>query len=234
MKELGVMGGFFNPIHNWHLLLGDFAAHQFSLDRVLYVPSGNPPHEKKDSTPGPTRFRLVCAAVSENPRFEASRIEIDRPGITWSIDTLQTLKEQYGDGVRLNFIIGEDNIKAIAEYDRRAELAKLCRLLVACRGTADEDRLKAWREAVPEATIEAIDCPASELSSTIVRELIKAGKPYRYLVPAPVYALLEELKPYAPKANDGDGDADNAKTEAPPTTSQPTSIEPAIAAPAAA
>jgi nicotinate-nucleotide adenylyltransferase len=190
------MGGYFNPIHNWHLLLGDCAAFQFKLDKVLYIPSGQPPHPKKHLLDGNVRFKLVETAVASNPLFQASRIEIDRPGVTWSIDTLAELKKQYGEGVRLNFIIGEDNIPAIAGYDKRKELVALCRLLVACRGTADAARLKAWREAVPEATIEAIECPASDLSSTLVRDRIVAGLPYRYLVPAGVYTLCEEQKLY--------------------------------------
>jgi nicotinate-nucleotide adenylyltransferase len=198
MKELGVMGGYFNPIHNWHLLLGDCAAHQFKLDKVLYIPSGEPPHEKKDKLDGNTRFRLVEAGIAGNALFEASRIEIDRPGVTWSIDTLRELKAKYGDGVRLNFIIGEDNIKAIAGYDKRAELAALCRLLVACRGEADPAQLAAWRAAVPEAEIEAIDCPVSDLASTLVRDRRRAGQPYRYLVPTKVYELIEELGLYLP------------------------------------
>lgn len=196
MKELGVMGGYFNPIHNWHLLLGDCAAFQFKLDKVLYVPSGQPPHAKNHLLDGAVRFKLVEAAVAGSPLFEASRIEIDRPGVTWSIDTLRALKELHGDGVRLNFIIGEDNIKAIAGYDKRAELAGLCRLLVACRGDADATRLAAWRAQVPEATIEAIDCPVSDLSSTLVRDRVEQGKPYRYLVPAKVFDMIEDLHLY--------------------------------------
>lgn len=198
MNDIGMVGGYFNPLHNWHLLLGDCAAHQFKLGKVLYIPSGQPPHAKKHLLDGNIRFRLVEAGVADNPLFEASRIEIDRPGVTWTIDTLHELKQKYGDGTRLNFIIGEDNIKAIAVYDKRAELAGLARLLVACRGEADDKQLAAWRAAVPEATIEAIECPVSDLSSTLVRDRVAAGKPYRYLVPAKVYDLIEELGLYKP------------------------------------
>lgn len=194
MTELGVMGGYFDPPHNWHLLLGDCAAYQFKLDKVLYIPSGQPPHSKKHLLDGNVRFKLVEAAVAANALFEASRMEIDRPGVTWSIDTLRELKKKHGDGTRLNFIIGEDNIKSIAAYDKRAEFVALARLLVACRGEADPAALAAWRALLPEAAIDAIDCPASDLSSTLVRDRIAAGQPYRYLVPAKVYELIEELR----------------------------------------
>jgi nicotinate-nucleotide adenylyltransferase len=209
MKELGIMGGYFNPIHNWHLILGDWAADQFSLDKVLYVPSGTPPHAKKHIMDGNVRFKMVAIAIADNPRFEASRIEIDRPGVTWTIDTLRELKKRYGPGVRLNFIIGEDNIKAIRDYELRDELLALCRLLVACRGEADDERVKSWRAELPQADIEAIDCPASELSSTMIRDLIVAGKPYRYLVPASVYHYIEKHRLYrsAPNAVTGQGDS---------------------------
>lgn len=224
MNEIGVMGGYFNPIHNWHLLLGDCAAHQFKLTKVLYIPSGNPPHPKKHLLDGNVRFKLVAAAVAGNALFEASRMEIDRTGVTWSIDTLRALKQQYGDGTRLNFIIGEDNIDAIVGYDKRTELLSLCRLLVACRGTADEERVSEWRKLLPEATIEAIDCPASDLSSTLVRDRVIEGKPYRYLVPGAVFDLIKELQLYKPEP-----DAPIATTMEPiATTAEP------IATPAAA
>ena len=114
-------------------MVAQCALEQFKLDKVIFVPTGTPPHKKTDVLDKESRFEMVAAAVRDNPRFEASRIEIDRPGITYSIDTLKELKQSLGDGVRLNFIIGEDNIKSLENYARADEILSLCRLLVSPR-----------------------------------------------------------------------------------------------------
>src|SRR5438094_6412096 len=137
MRHLGIMGGTFNPLHSRHLMVGQAAGDQFSLEKVLFVPSGNPPHKKADVLEPELRFEMVAAGVAGNPLFEPSRLEIDRPGVTWTIDTLKELARIYGPDVRLNFIMGEDNIAAMEGYDRRAEFLSLCRLLVSPRASAD-------------------------------------------------------------------------------------------------
>lgn len=216
MKELGIMGGTFNPIRTRQLLVGQCALEQFFLDKILYVPNGEAPHKRTDVLDKELRFEMVAAAVADHPQFEASRIEIDRPGITWTIDTLQELRTTHGEGVRLNFIIGEDNIKSLQGYSRRAEFLKLCRLLVAPRETvADKDKLLAqWRQALPEADIEMIDCPSDASSSTLVREWIRKGWSVRYLVHPAVFAILQAKQHYVVKA------------EAPAVAVVPSSVEP--------
>lgn len=190
MKDIGIMGGAFSPPHLWHLNLGEWAYYKFSLSTVLYVPSGNPPH-KKDVLDKEIRFRLVQAAVKGNPHFEASRIEIDREGVSWTIDTFKELKKLHGD-VRLNFIMGADNVENLVKYDRCAEFQSLARLLVSSRGTkSDPAELAAWRKALPHGEVEFLPCPASTLASKDIRKAIEAGEPYRYYVPSAVYDLIE-------------------------------------------
>lgn len=197
MTEIGIMGGTFNPMHIRELAVAQFALEQHGLAKVIFVPNGTPPHKKVDVLDRESRFEMVKAGVRDNPLFEASRIEIDRPGITWTIDTLMQLKEQLGDNVRLNFICGEDVIDSLVRYDRRAEFLALARLLISPRASEDAQKaLSTWRETLPEAQIELIDCPPSGISSTLVRKWIRAGKSIRYVVPAAVAEIIERKGHY--------------------------------------
>ncbi|MBS1994413.1 MAG: nicotinate (nicotinamide) nucleotide adenylyltransferase [Cyanobacteria bacterium SZAS LIN-3] len=204
MKELGIMGGAFNPIHSRHLLVAQCAIDQLGMSKVLFVPSGDPPHKKDGLLDKESRFEMVQLACSDNPLFEASRLEIDRPGITWTIDTLKALKQQHeptvgqtdAEAVRLNFIIGEDNLPVLAKYDRAAEFLGLCRLVVSPRQTSDSDQalLKQWlpvfQAILPEAQLAILAAPANEVSSTTIRNWIEQGRSVRYLVHDKVYAKL--------------------------------------------
>lgn len=191
MNQIGIMGGTFNPIHNLHLLVGQLAREQHNLSKVLFIPSGSPPHKKEGLLGREERFEMVEAGIEAETGFEACRLEIDRPGTTWSIDTLYELTELYRGEVRLNFIIGDDNLRVLADYDRRDEFLSLCRILVCPRrykNTAYRRRI--WRKMVPGADMAFIDCPLFPLSSTMVRDWIAAGRSVRYLVPARVHSIL--------------------------------------------
>lgn len=200
LKELGIMGGAFNPIHSRHLMVAQAAIDQVGIDKVLFVPSGQPPHKKEGMLDKELRFEMVAAAVADNDRFEASRLEIDREGISWTIDTLKHLAAVHGSSVRLNFIIGEDNLDAIKNYDRRKEFLALCRLIVSPRATADATLLSRWKQELPEADLVILDCPANEVSSTTIRNWIAAGKSVRYLVHDAVFKILAAKKHYLPVA----------------------------------
>lgn len=192
MREIGIMGGAYNPIHNLHLMVGQRAYEQFKLETVLYIPSGEPPHKGDELLPKESRFEMVDACVRDIPHFQASRLEIDRPGVTWSIDTLYQLREQYGDEVRLNFIIGDDVLPSMAGYDRRVEFLSLCRLLVCPRKSQLAKRRKRrWKSRLQLSELHVIDCPPFPISSTIVREWVKLRRSIRYLVPAPAVEIIE-------------------------------------------
>lgn len=214
LRDLGIMGGAFNPIHNGHLDVAECALEQFRMFKVLFIPSGNPPHKKEGLLDKELRFELVEEGVADYPLFEASRLEVDRPGITWTIDTLKELRKQYPWRVRLNFIIGEDNIATIANYDRKHELLSLCRLIVCPRvvvkdgivrpvAAAEVDvqkKLESWRQALPPgAQIEVLDYSANELSSTLVRTLVAAGKSIAGLVPERVRRIILARGYYRPE-----------------------------------
>lgn len=201
MTEIGIMGGTFNPMHIRELALAQFALEQHGLKKVIFVPNGTPPHKKVDVLDRESRFEMVKAGVRDNPNFEASRIEIDRPGVTWTIDTLKLLQKKYekvfGKNFRLNFICGEDVIDSLVRYDRRAEFLSLVRLLICPRSSDDAQKaLGTWRQTLPDADIELIDCPPSGISSTLIRKWIRAGKSIRYVVPAAVLEIIERKGHY--------------------------------------
>ncbi|MBI5172944.1 MAG: nicotinate (nicotinamide) nucleotide adenylyltransferase [Candidatus Melainabacteria bacterium] len=207
MIEIGIMGGAFNPIHSRHLMVAQAAIDQLGLSKVIFVPSGEPPHKKSGMLDKEARFRMVKAACAGNRRFVASRVEIDRPGPTWTIDTLKQFKQEFErkfgpeQTVRLNFIIGEDNLPILRDYDRRAEFLSLCRLVVSPRATCDAAALERWQEVLPEADIAILEVPANEVSSTLIRDWIDAGHSVRYLVHEAVYRILMREGYYAPRKN---------------------------------
>jgi len=228
MRHIGIMGGTFNPPHLGHLTVAQCGLDQFKLDKVLFIPSGQPPHKSADLLDKELRFEMVAAAVADNPYFEASRIEVDRPGVTWTIDTLKQLQQKYGDYVRLNFIMGEDNINVLKLYDKRTEFLSLCRLLVCPRVTADQQRIEQWKQILPEADLEVIEFPPSGLSSTMVRSWVRKGRSIRYVVPAGAARIIADKGLYkvaATTAPSGSGSQPPAPTGA--TTVEKPASDPA-------
>ncbi len=189
MLEIGISGGTYNPIHNWHLLVGECARDQFKFDETLYIPNRTPAH-KTDTLDSLLRFEMVEVGVRTNPYFRASRIEIDREGKSYMLDTLKELRRQYGDEARLNLIIGLDNVEPIMTWHGASEVLSMVRLLVAPRyhDLACPDKI---RKLLPAGTVfDVIDCPTSSISSSLIRERVRQGKSIRYLVPDDVHDLI--------------------------------------------
>lgn len=188
MLEIGISGGTYDPIHNWHLVVGECATDQFSFSECLYIPNGDPVH-KTDTLDKEKRFKMVELAVRSNPRFRASRIEIDRPGKSFMLDTVKEVRRHYGSAARLNLIIGLDNLKpnGIMTWHRVGELLAMVRLLVAPREheLACKDKIAAL---LPPATdFDVINCPTSTTASRDIRRWRREGRSIRYLVPEVVY-----------------------------------------------
>jgi nicotinate-nucleotide adenylyltransferase len=199
MNELGIMGGTFNPIRTRELLMAQCALDQYQLNRVTFVPNGCPPHKHDDLLDKEWRFEMVAAAVAGNDQFEASRLEIDREGISWTVDTMKLLKQLHGEGTRLNFIMGEDNVQSLKTYERRSELQSYCRFLIVPRFSTDaQSAILQWKEVLPDGEVELVDCPPDSSSSTLVRRWIREGRSVRYLVPESVYAILLQRRHYLP------------------------------------
>lgn len=198
MTELGLSCGTFNPIHDWHLIVAQCAMDQFGLGKVLLIPNGQPPHKKNDVLDKELRWEMVVAAAATNPgKFEACRIELDRQGPSYTLDTLTALKAQYGDGVRLNLLIGVDNIEPIPRWYKADEIFKLVRLLIAPRLAVSMEQAREMARNLPAHCVwDIIDAPSSSVSSTMIRDWIRRGRSVQYMVPPEVNRILMEKGHY--------------------------------------
>lgn len=189
--------GTFNPIHLWHLQVAQCAWDQLDADFVLFIPNGDPPH--KDGVVNKyLRYRMVKAGIHGNDRFKASRIEIDRPGKSYTVDTLRLLKTLYGEDTEFCLIIGLDNVDAIKNWRQPEEIFKLCRLAIAPRNTESVTREEIAAVLPPAAVFDIIDCPNSDISSTKIREWIRTGRARSadYVVPNAVRRIIARHKLY--------------------------------------
>lgn len=184
--RLGVLGGTFNPPHVAHLLCASEAADQLALDRVLLMPAAEPPHKEVEHDPGAeTRADLCALAVDGDPRLEVSRIELDRPGRSYTVDTLRALHAAHAD-TELTFIVGGDMALSLPTWREPAEILGLARLAVAERsGVARQDILDRLGATLGDVgdRIDFFAMPRLDLSSSEIRRRIADGRSVRYLVP---------------------------------------------------
>src|SRR5580698_462549 len=178
-RRVGVMGGTFDPIHHGHLVAGSEVAHHFGLDEVVFVPTGEP-YQKDDRkvSPAEDRYLMTVIATASNPRFSVSRVDIDRPGPTYTIDTLHELITVRGADAELFFITGADALEQLMSWRDAEELFKLAHF-VGC--TRPGHRLSG--AGLPDERVSLIEIPALTISSTACRARIRAGEPIWYLVP---------------------------------------------------
>ena len=199
LKRIGVMGGTFDPIHSGHLVTAEEAWKQFGLDQVLFVPSGQPPHkEDRESLDAEDRYLMAVLATATNPHFKVSRMEIDRPGPSYTIDTVKELHRIYGKNTEVFFITGADAILEILTWKQPERVLKEATFIAATRPGYDLKRLE---ESLPEAEKErhatdprvlVMEIPALAISSTDIRTRVKEGRPITYLVPEGVSEFIEK------------------------------------------
>jgi nicotinate-nucleotide adenylyltransferase len=194
--RLGVMGGTFDPIHYGHLETAEEALHQFDLDGVLFVPTGRPwMKEHEVVSPAEDRYLMTVIATASNPLFSVSRLEVDRDGPTYTVDTLRGLKQELGEGVDLFFITGADAVLEILQWKDPSELFGLARFIAATRPGYDMAPLE---DVAPtdHPPIDVMHIPALAISSTDIRARVAKGEPIRYLVPEGVKSYVEKAGLY--------------------------------------
>jgi len=173
------MGGTFDPIHHGHLMAASEVAHIFSLDEVVFVPTGEPwQKEDRRVSPAEDRYLMTVIATASNPRFSVSRIDIDRPGPTYTIDTLRDLRTEHGPETELFFITGADALSRMMSWQQVDELFELAHF-VGC--TRPGHRLT--DHGLPEDGVSLVEIPALAISSTGCRKRVAGGEPIWYLVP---------------------------------------------------
>lgn len=172
------MGGTFDPVHHGHLVAASEVAAEFGLDEVIFVPTGKPSFKQdQDVTPPEHRYLMTVIATASNPRFTVSRVDIDRQGVTYTVDTLRDLATQRG-GADLFFITGADALEQILTWKDAEELFTMAHFVGVTRPghpLAVDD--------LPTEHVSVLEIPALAISSTDIRARARAGKPVWYLVP---------------------------------------------------
>ena len=195
-KKIGIMGGTFNPIHFGHLLLGETAYEQFSLDEVLFMPTKNPYYKKlTNSVTEEDRMQMVQLAIRDNSHFTFSGEELDREGTTYTVETLTNLTERNPD-CAYYFIMGADSLYHIESWKDTEKVLQMAVILVAGRGDLSSS-LSSQIEYIEnkyDASIHFLNSPSLEISSNDIRRRIRAGESIRYLLPREVEEYIYEQK----------------------------------------
>ena len=200
MPEIGLMGGSFNPIHRGHVALARAALNSGKVERVLFLPTGNPPHKKEGLADKFDRLRMVELAVEHEAGMAVCREEIDRDGVIYTVDTLAALKRKMPD-CTLTYLIGADTLRALGTWRRVETVIERCKFLVMMReGETREEVIRLaglWTQR--GAQIDFLDARKMDISSTQIREQIQKGLPFERLVPQAVADYIHEHGLYGAK-----------------------------------
>ncbi|MFT3799203.1 nicotinate-nucleotide adenylyltransferase [Microbacterium sp.] len=191
--RIGVMGGTFDPIHHGHLVAASEVAQSFGLDEVVFVPTGMP-WQKSGVTAGEHRYLMTVIATASNPRFTVSRVDIDRDGPTYTIDTLRDLKAARPDA-ELFFITGADAIAQIIGWRDHEQLWDLAHFVAVSRPGHVLNT-----GGLPAEVVSSLEVPALAISSTDCRERVREGHPVWYLVPDGVVQYIAKHHLYRSEA----------------------------------
>lgn len=196
MKKIGIMGGTFDPIHYGHIITASKVLCRYHLDEVVFVPSGNPPHKKNlRITPATDRLAMVEAAIDGHYGFSISTVEIERPGYSYALDTVNYFYEIYGDDIDLYFITGADAISEIATWYRADELMAKCRFIAAARPgysfEKDDPTVKKYSDRIRIFAETAL-----AISSSEIRCRVAAKEDISKLTPPSVAAYIKKHQLY--------------------------------------
>lgn len=196
---MGVFGGTFDPIHQAHLELAQAALDQLSLDRIIFIPAGQPWLKTGQSlTPACHRMAMVRLAVEDNPAFSVSDMEINRPGPTYTVDTLEALHRELGEDEDLHLILGADVLDQFYRWKDPDRVLELCRLAVAKRSGGDESDIRGFLDRFPSAAenLDMLEGNLPDISGTDIRHAIASDKSIGDQVPGPVEVYIKQLGLY--------------------------------------
>lgn len=204
VNRLGIMGGTFDPIHYGHLVAAEMARSKFNLSKVLFIPSGTPPHkDRSDITAPGLRFEMIKHAIQDNSAFDISALELERLGPSYTVDTLRVLRDIWPEH-ELYFITGSDVLREIFSWREVEEILKMTEFIGAARPGFDaSDFILKVQQEHPETQgrIHYLEVPALAISSTDIRARVKCGQPIRYLLPEPVRLFIQQHGLYTTEIN---------------------------------
>jgi len=194
--RIGIIGGTFDPIHYGHLVIAEAARWEFALSQVVFVPAGRPPHKRDQViTPAEHRLAMVRLAVASNPYFSVSAVEVERPGPSYTVDTLKIF---CGKG-EVYFITGADSVAEIGRWHRVEEILQRCWIVAATRPGYSNKKSAEQLAMIDEklrARILPLSAPGVAVSATEIRGLVREGKPIRYLLPEEVEKYIRKYALY--------------------------------------
>lgn len=199
--KIAIMGGTFDPIHHGHLASAETVRAEFGFDKIIFIPSGIPPHkDAKHVTDCERRYLMTSNAIASNDFFDISRIEIEREGNTYTIDTVKEIKQQYShSNTELYFITGADAVLEILTWYNAEELLQICSFIAITRPGYQNQKLSEQVEYLrreKKANIFFLEVPALAISSTDIRDRVQHGKPIKYLVPDSVENFIYKYRLY--------------------------------------
>jgi nicotinate-nucleotide adenylyltransferase len=199
-SRYAIMGGTFDPIHFGHLSAAEEVRVRLNCQKVIFIPSGMPPHKKEYAVTDSTyRYAMTLLATGSNPNFEVSDIEINRKGYTYTLDTIKKLKEYYRKEVELLFITGADALLEIETWYKVEELLKICSFVAVTRPGYDKSKLEQKLHQLQSkynSELHIVDVPGLSISSTDLRKRINQGTSIKYLVPEAVEEYINDHKLY--------------------------------------
>ncbi len=203
-EALGIMGGTFDPIHYGHLVAAEEARVRFKLERVIFVPNGRPPHKKDYAvTAAERRYEMTFLATANNARFETCRIELDREGPSYSVDTVAQFRHRFGSDTRLYFITGADAMLEFMTWHDPHRLADMCEFIAVVRPGYDIRRLEEALGRRVMARCRVLETPGVDISSTELRRRAASGESLRYLTPPAVERYIGGCRVYAGRGTKG-------------------------------
>jgi nicotinate-nucleotide adenylyltransferase len=187
-RRIGILGGTFDPIHNGHLIIGQEMVWRLGLERVLLVPSADPPHKAyPEMASAEARVEMVRMAVADTPAFELSLIEQERPGKSYTVDTLRDLRAQMDAETEFSLLLGADSAQDMRTWCDPEGVVRLARIVVVDRPGFDRSAI----DPTLSQHMDVVEAPLLEISSTDIRSRVRSGRPIRYLVPDEVARFIE-------------------------------------------